>query len=172
MAEGKEVRVPRRVAALLAPNEQVLAVFHESRFKEFLNPDSIYITNQRVVRYSPSKLGLRAEIEDYRYQDMANVEVKSGLVFGEVHVDMRFESEPLIFKNITKSTADGLHKLLSQGILAVAPAMPPGVVARAVGVASADTEEDPLQILKVRFAKGEITKEEYEETARLLQGRS
>ena len=166
MAEGKQVRVPRRVAALLAPNEQVLAVFHESRFKALLNPDSIYVTNQRVVRYSPSRLGLRAEIEDYRYQDMANVEVRSGVVFGEVHVDMRFESEPLVFKNITRATADALHKYLSQGILAVGPAMPPGA-APMVGAAG---REDPLQILKVRLAKGEITKAEYEEMARLLQG--
>lgn len=30
-------------------------------------------------------------------------------------------------------------------------------------------DADPLQILKVRFAKGEITKEEYEEMRKLLE---
>ena len=32
-----------------------------------------------------------------------------------------------------------------------------------------DTETNPLQILKMRFAKGEITKEEYEEMRKLLE---
>jgi hypothetical protein len=172
MAEGKEVRVPQRVAMLLAPNEQVLAVFHETRFKEFLNPDSIYVTNQRVIRYSPTNLGLKAEIEDYRYQDMSNVEARTGVVFGEVHVDMRFESESLVFKNITRATADRLHKLLSQGILSVAPATPTGTMMRGAMAGERDGEGDPLQILKVRLAKGEITQEEYEQMVRLLQGQS
>tara|TARA_R110002153_G_scaffold247735_1_gene403910 strand:- start:4299 stop:4430 length:132 start_codon:yes stop_codon:yes gene_type:complete len=30
-------------------------------------------------------------------------------------------------------------------------------------------KEDPLRILKKRFAKGEITKEEYEESKKLLK---
>jgi hypothetical protein len=165
MAEGKKVRVPRRVASLLSPNEQVLAVCHESRFKSFLTPDSIYVTNQRVVRYSPAKLGLKVDIEDYRFQDMANVEVRSGLVFGEVDVDMRFESEHLLFKNITKGAADVLHKYISQGILSVVAAMP----MMAGGIVATVPTVNLVQILQERLAKGEISQDQYEEMLKTLQ---
>jgi type II secretory pathway pseudopilin PulG len=32
-----------------------------------------------------------------------------------------------------------------------------------------DTHEDPLKVLKMRFAKGEITREEYEEMRKMLE---
>jgi len=36
-------------------------------------------------------------------------------------------------------------------------------------LSSKKSDEDPLRLLKVRFAKGEITKDEYEEMKSLLE---
>ena len=73
--EGKTIKVPNAIKKMLLADEQVLAVIKQSRLKTAITPDSIIITNQRIIRYSPSALGLRKEIEDYRYEDIANLKI-------------------------------------------------------------------------------------------------
>ena len=46
---------------------------------------------------------------------------------------------------------------------------PPEMIMRQKGVTTREDENDPLKILKKRYAKGEITKEEYEEMKKVLE---
>ncbi len=71
--ESNRLKVPNSVKKLLLLDEQVIAVIKQSRLKAAITPDSIIVTNQRIIKYSPSNLGLRKEIEDYRYEDIANL---------------------------------------------------------------------------------------------------
>jgi hypothetical protein len=165
--EDKTLKVPNAIKKMLLADEQVIAAIKQSRMKAAITPDSIIITNHRIIRCSPSALGLRKQIEDYRYEDIANLKIDRGILFATITAKRRFMSEDLILDKLPKGQADNISKVIQENLGRMSsigrsllapnqqvPVTPP---------------EDPLQVLKLRFARGEITKEQFEETKRALE---
>jgi hypothetical protein len=156
------IKVPRDVSKMLLAGEQVLLAVKQSRWKVLFNPDTIVVTSQRVIRYSPSGfLGIHKDIEDYRYEDMANFKVRSGLFFATVTISHRFNSESLILNSLPKNAMNGVSKAVEENIGRVRGT----TTAKPV---QADVSQDALATLKMRFARGEITKEQFEEMRHTL----
>ena len=119
------------------------------------------ITDQRIIRYSPSALGLHKEIEDYRYEDIANLKVDKGIMFATITARRRFMSQDLVLDKLSKENADYISKVIQENLRRLSGATPSPTI---IGQQSPPTAlEDPLQVLKLRFARGEITKEQFEE---------
>jgi len=156
------IDVPRSVKNILLPGERALAKIQQSRLKAFINPDTIIITDQRVIRYSPSAMGLRKEFEDYRYEDMANFKVNKGILFATVTISNRFMSQELILDNLPNNQIDHISKIIQDRIRMVKTGQSSGYQIPAAG------PENPLNVLKLRLARGEITKEEFAELKKLL----
>ena len=165
--EGKTIKVPNAIKKMLLADEQVMAVIKQSRLKAAITPDSIIITNQRIIRCSPSALGLRKELEDYRYEDIANLKIDKGIMFATITVKRRFMSEDLILDNLPRSRADYISRVIQENLrqMSSATASPVTTNQRVPPT----SPEDPLQVLKLRFARGEITKEQFEEMKRALE---
>jgi hypothetical protein len=165
--EGKTVKVPNAIKKMLLADEQVMAVIKQSRLKAAITPDSIIITNQRIIRCSPSALGLRKELEDYRYEDIANLKIDKGILFATITIKRRFMSEDLILDNLPRSRADYISRVIQENLrrMSSAPAYPVTANQRT----PLTSPENPLQVLKLRFARGEITKEQFEEMKRALE---
>jgi hypothetical protein len=156
-------KVPRDVKKMLLADEQVLLAVQQSRLKALFTPDSIIVTNQRVIRYSPSGfLGLHKEIEDYRYENMANFKISKGIMFATLTIGHRFMSESLVLDNLSKDAISDISKIVQENIRQVRTGTPSQPV-------SFFQSENPLELLKLRFAKGEITREEFEDMKRLLE---
>ena len=165
--EGKTTRVPNAVRKLLLADEQVLAVIKQSRLKAAITPDSIIITDQRIIRYSPTALGLHKEIEDYRYEDIANLRIDKGIMFATITARRRFMSQDLILDKLLKDQADYISRVIQENLRRISGAtISPGTTNQQTPVASS---EDPLQVLRLRFARGEITREKFEEMKRALE---
>jgi len=165
--EGKTIRVPGAIKKLLLADEQVLAVIKQSRLKAAITPDSIIVTDQRIIRYSPSALGLHKEIEDYRYEDIANLKVDKGVLFATITARRRFMSQDLVLDKLSKENADYISKVIQENLRRLSGATPSPTT---ISQQSPPTAlEDPLQVLKLRFARGEITKEQFEEMKRALE---
>jgi len=164
--EGKTLKVPKAIKKMLLADEQAMATIKQSRLKAAITPDSIIITNQRIIRYSPSTLGLRKEIEDYRYEDIANLKIDKGILFATITVKRRFMSEDLILDNLPKGQADHVSRVIQENLRRVSGA-PTSLVA-ASQQTPPTSPEDPVQVLKLRFARGEITKEQFEEMKKAL----
>jgi hypothetical protein len=165
--EGKTIRVPGAVKKLLLADEQVLAVIKQSRLKAAITPDSIIITNQRIIRYSPSALGLHKEIEDYRYEDIANLKIDKGVLFATITARRRFMSQDLVLDKLLKDQADYISRVIQENLRRMSGATTsPLTTSQQTPLTS---PEDPLQVLKLRFARGEITKEQFEEMKRALE---
>ena len=165
--EGKPPKVPKAVKKMLLTDEQVMAVIKQSRLKAAITPDSIIVTNHRVIRYSPTALGLRKEIEDYRYEDIANLRIEKGILFATITAKRRFMSEDLVLDKLRSGRADYISRLIQENLrrTSSAPASP---VTPSQG-APPVSPQDPLQVLRLRFARGEITKEQFEEMKRALE---
>jgi len=165
--EGKTIKIPKAIKKMLLADEQVMAVIKQSRLKAAITPDSIIVTNQRIIRYSPSSLGLHKEIEDYRYEDIANLKIDKGIMFARIIVKRRFMSEDLILDNLPESQVDYIFRLIQENLRRIGSATTSPVTADQQTPLT--SSEDPLQVLKLRFARGEITKEQFEEMKKVLE---
>ena len=165
--EGKIVKVPKAVTKMLLADEQAMGIIRQSRLKAAATPDYIIITNQRIIRYSPSALGLHKEIEDHRYEDIANLKMKKGILFATITLKHRFMSQDLILDNLPAGKVDYIFRLIQENLkqMSGAPVSP----ATTSQPTPPGAPEDPLQVLKLRFARGEITREEFEEMKRVLE---
>jgi len=165
--KGKTFKVPNAIKKMLLADEQVMAVIKQSRLKAAITPDSIIVTNQRIIRCSPSALGLRKEIEDYRYEDIANLKIDKGILFATITAKRRFMSEDLILDKLLKGQADYISRVIQENLGRMSSATKSPVAANQQ--VSLAPPEDPLQVVKLRFARGEITKEQFEEMKRALE---
>lgn len=165
--EGRTIKVPNAIKKMLLADEQVMAVVKQSRLKAAITPDSIIVTNQRIIRCSPSALGLRKEIEDYRYEDIANLKIDKGILFATITARRRFMSQDLILDKLLKGQADYISRVIQENLGQMSSTAKFPVAANQPGPLV--PLEDPLQILKLRFARGEITKGQFEEMKRALE---
>ena len=161
--KSEPVKIPTDVSKMLLTDEQVLLAVKQSRWKVLFWPDTIIVTSQRVIRYSPSGfLGIHKDIEDYRYEDMANFKVSKGLFFATVTISHRFMSESLVLDNLPKGSMTGISKAIEENIGRVRGTTTTKPV-------QTDSSQEALATLKMRFAKGEITKEQFEEMRHTLE---
>jgi hypothetical protein len=144
-----------------------MAVIKQSRLKAAITPDSIIVTDQRIIRYSPSALGLHKEIEDYRYEDIANLKIDKGILFATITARRRFMSQDLVLDKLSKNQADYISRAIQENLRRVSGATTSPVTTDQKTPPT--SPEDPLQVLKLRFARGEITKEQLEEMKRALE---
>jgi hypothetical protein len=163
MEERKpRIGIPNDVRKMLLSDEEVVLSVKQSRWKALFTPDTVVVTNHRVIRYSPSGfLGLHKDIEDYRYEDMANFKISKGIMFATITISHRFLSESLILNSLPKGRMNDVSRAVEENIrrarggIATPPAVTP--------------PQDAMEILRQRFARGEITKEQFEEMKRTLQ---
>ena len=113
---GKEIKIPGDVSKILEPDENVLLAAQQARSTNLINPDTIFVTTQRLLIRKPTSLGLRKNIEDYRFADIANVKLHKGIVRSSILLKVRFLSDDLEIDNISKEAADKLVQLIQQGI--------------------------------------------------------
>ena len=113
---GKEIEIPEDVSKILEPDEKVMLAAQQARSTNLINPDTIFVTTQRLLIRKPTSLGLRKNIEDYRFADIANVKLHKGIVRSSILLKVRFLSDDLEIDNISKEAADKLVQLIQQGI--------------------------------------------------------
>jgi hypothetical protein len=165
--KSKSFTIPNVIKKMLLADEEVLAVVKQSRWKAAITPDSIIVTNLRIIRCSPSNLGLRHNIEDYRYQDIANLKMDKGIIFANIIVKRRFMSEDLILNNLRNNQVDSLCRIIEENLRRISSYQYPQVPTYQ-GTAL-PSSEDPLQVLRMRFAKGELTQKQFEEMKKQLE---
>lgn len=165
--KGKSPKVPGVIKKMLLADEEVFAVVRQSRLKAAFTPDSIIVTNHRIIRCSPSRLGLHHDIEDFRYEDVANLKIDRGILFSNIIIKRRFMSEDLILDNLRTNQVDYLSRVVGENISRVSAIQPPQYAPPQR--TSISSSEDPLQILRMRFAKGELTQEQFEEMKNQLE---
>jgi hypothetical protein len=160
-------KIPDQIKNILRPDEKVIVSVGQSRWKEVITPNTIIVTNYRVILYSPSKLGLQKDIEDYQYRDMANFKIEKGVMFSKIKIKMRYMSDDLILDGLRRDKIDIISRVINEGIRRTDSS---DIQAQKVNQRTILSEsEDPIKLLKIRLARGEITKDEYEDMKRLLE---
>lgn len=86
-----EEPIPRRVRDRLAPNEQVLSCVRESRLLAIVTPDYLVATDNRVITYRPTNLGVTCDIDHLNYNMIGNIEEDSGMLFSSIKIYLIFK---------------------------------------------------------------------------------
>ncbi|MBN2014635.1 MAG: PH domain-containing protein [Candidatus Altiarchaeota archaeon] len=173
---GKKIEVPEDVKRELIPGEQILHSVRQARIDQPITPDSIIITTERVMIRRPDWFGLTARNRDYRYDDMGNVTVHRGILNATIDVKMRFLSHDLVLSSIPKEEAPKIASTIQEGIDGRFEGIGGGKVRtrespdEGVSVSEKNVDEKLLSILKYRYVKGEITREEYDRMKRDITG--
>jgi hypothetical protein len=157
------IRVPKDIRKMLLADEQVLLAVRQTRWKVLFTPDTMVATTQRVIRYSPSGfLGWHKEIENYRYEDMANFKITQGIIWATITIGHRFMNESLILDSLPKCQVNDISKVVEENISRARV----GVMSLPVSLTQA---QGALEVLKLRFARGDLTKEQFEEMRHALE---
>ena len=87
ITQGNELDEIRKIAEMLNPDEKVLLVARQSRFKpggSKFSPNTIYATDRRIILRDPSKLGLKEEIIDIPYNVITNAHLEKGVFSSKI----------------------------------------------------------------------------------------
>ncbi len=114
---GKEIETPEEIKEILESDEKILYGIQQAGLGgKITGLESIFVTNRRVIKMKPKTLGLRADIEDYLYKDMANVKLDKGILRSSISIVMRFRSDTVNIENIPKDEAYKIFKAIDDGI--------------------------------------------------------
>jgi hypothetical protein len=177
--------LPSGVKANLSPGETV--VHYLRTFQVFSKPDYIILTNIRLVYFNEKHLG-RYDFRSLPFQKLLKMDANRG-IFLWGNISFKNEDGTLILlKLVSRGKMEGFIEALkiSYNNIAVEPITieynnklfgratwefnkPKEIIFRQ---SSDQTKQpdDPLNQLKMRYIRGEITENEYRDKLRVLQG--
>ena len=167
--EEKDQNEIEKIEKILEPSEIIKTVARQSRIVpggSVVTPNIIFATNKRLIIGDPNTLGLRAGVESIPYSQINKVHMEKGAFSSELVMDVgQYETgdNEQIIPAIPKNKASEILGIINQYVRSSQnfDSHTPKVVA--------PKEDDPLKILKIRFAKGKISKEEYDEMKSALE---
>lgn len=108
------------IKSMLLEGEEILMTAEQGRLKpggSITTPNTIYITNMRLLFKDPRLFGLRAHIVDVNYVDISNVRLKRGILSTEIYLKSRFLSDevrlPAVEKEVAQQVSGMIHKGMS-----------------------------------------------------------
>ena len=157
--DEKKIDEIMQITDRLDNDEQVLMVIRQTKNplkpgSSLVTPDTIFATTKKIIIRDPSALGLRQNIETYPYEQIVDLKLEKGMFSSSIDINVPGSLYNGYIDAIPNDEAEELLKVIYE---------------RMKKEKNTSSDDDPLKILKVRFAKGEISKEEYEEMKSTLE---
>ena len=159
----------------LDDGESVVMWVRQSRIKPGsvggINPNSIFVTEKRVIIRSPVTFGLAEHIEEYFYDQITNVRLEKGVMSASLifyipgMTELSKGGRQFLWRKGDRGTIDAIPKKDAERIYNYvrekireakeAPGKQQEAAEKPKGT------DDLLAIVRERYAKGEITREEF-----------
>ena len=175
--EKENVRINER----LDEGEKIIMSVRQSRVKPggaaVLTPNSIFITHSRIIIRNPVRLGLGEHIEEYFYHQITNVRLEKGLFSSSLVFAIpglteisKTDRKLMLWGRDSEGIIDAIPKDIGEAMYNfVRERIEEAKLKKEEGKTPQNTATDPINELKVRFARGEITKEEFEDMKSVLE---
>lgn len=156
-----------RVKNMLESTEIIKAVARQSKVMpggKLVTPKTLFATDKRLLIRDPNLLGLRSEVDAIPYTQINNVKLETGVFTSKMIISSGYfnNDQQGFIDAIPKEKAAKIAAIINEGVrrsqIHTTEVIQPKTV-----------DDDPLTILKRRFAKGEITKEEFEDMKKTLE---
>lgn len=171
----------KRIEEHLDPGEEMLLVVRQSRVRPggaaVLTPNTIFVSDRRLLIRNPKLFGFRENIEEYAYDQITSVKLVKGVFSSSVELTIPGMTEHSkadrksfvvwgredvgAIDALPKDKAEKMIKIVRERIKDAKEAkLRPAVSER----------QSPLDLLKTKFVNGEITEEEYERKRKIIEG--
>ena len=161
---------------MLLPAEEILMVGEQKRVVpggSLTTPNKIYVTNRRIIFRNPKLLGLKADINDFSYEDIANIRLHRGVFSTEIFLKSRFLSDQVALPAVDKDTATRINEYIRKGMRGELPGQLMSQRGMAPAVEGPETARDPIAEVERLYGlkeKGIITVDEFEKLKSRLLG--
>ncbi len=168
----------KKIEHMFSPGETVYIIAKQARFvpggSVLTTPNIIFVTNYRLIIRNPTMLGLRENFVDYSYDKITNIKLEKGMISSTLVITAPGMGTASRQGNITglipwgrgeDGTIDAIPNHKAQLILKFVRGKMNEIQHNPLSAQN----ETPLELLKKRFVKGEITKEEYEEMKKIIE---
>jgi len=160
ITDNKKIDEIMQITDRIDEDEQVLMVIRQTKNPlkpggSLITPDTIFATTKKIIIRNPSALGLRQNVESYPFEKIVDVKLEKGMFSSAIAINVPGSIFDGLIEAIPKKDAEELLKIIYDRIHGKKK--------------SSSNNDDPLKILKIRFAKGEISKEEYDEMKSMLE---
>ena len=134
-----------------------------------INPNSIFVTEKRVIIRSPVTFGLGEHIEEYFYHQITNVRLEKGVMSASLifyipgMTELSKGGRQMLWRKGDRGTIDAIPKKDAERIYdyvrgKIRDAKDPVKPQEATG--KPKSTDELLAIVRERYARGEITREE------------
>lgn len=116
--------VDKEVKELLMEGEEILLTAKQAKGVpggSISTPNSIYVTNIRVIFKNPKLFGLKADIVDANYRDISNVRLKRGMFSTEIYLKTRNRADEISLPAVDRQIAQNVINLIQKGMLGELP---------------------------------------------------
>ena len=156
-----------RIKNMLDTEETIKAVARQSKIMpggKLITPKTLFATDKRLLIRDPNSLGLRSDVDAIPYTQINNVKLENGVFTSKIIISSGYfnNDQQGFIDAIPKDKAAMIVAIVNEGIRRSQTHTTEVIQPRSV-------DEDPLTILKRRYAKSEITKEQFEEMKSTLE---
>ena len=182
VTDSGELSEIQRVADRLDSDEIVHIVAKQSRTKPggslIGSPNTIFVTDRRLIIRNPTMLGARENVEDFSYDKITGIKLEKGMlsstlvltVPGMGGVSRLGKATGLLaWGRESDGSIDAIPKDKAELILKFVRYKMEIIRKQSSQPTTAPASDDPMTMLKKRFVLGEISKEEFEEMKKLLE---
>ncbi len=174
----KEQKGIEKISDKLEPDEKVLQVAIQITRRpggSFNGGGSniFFITSLRIIIYNPSLFGVRKDIETFSFDSIVDVRLQKGVFSSSISLiipgltEMSKGSIPFIGQS--SGFLSGLSKEKGEIFINLIKEKIKDAKQQNKTTSSDNVSDDSLKILKNRYAKGEITKKEFEDIKKDLE---
>lgn len=158
---GIQIPIPADVKDMLIPGEEIFYGVRQARIEQPIAPDEIFITSERVILRRPHVLSYMKSTRDYRYTDMSNVTIHKGFFNSTINIKMRFLSHGLQLRSIPSPLARKISSIIQQGVDGRFEGFGEKKEDKPEKTPKTNSTDSSLKILRERYARGDITRDEY-----------
>ncbi len=111
--------IDEEIKSMLVEGEEIILVASQSQILpggSLFTPNTIFITNRRVLFKDPKWLGLKADIIDMNFKDISNVRLNRGVFSTEIYLKSRFLSDEILLPAVDKNIAKQVIAMIQKGI--------------------------------------------------------
>jgi len=123
ISDTKKLDEIEKVADRLEENEKVMLVTRQTKNPlkpggSLFTPNSIIVTDKKVILRNPSALGLRQKLEYYQYDQIVDVKLERGVLSSRIEINVPGSFEDASIDALAKDEAEQILRIMADGIKA------------------------------------------------------
>lgn len=168
--------IEQDIINMLTQGEKILYQSTQSRYApggSAFTPNTIYLTNQRIIYRDPKLLGLKKDYVDIYYRDINQIRLKKGIFSTEIIIMSRFQSDPIVLPAVAKKDAEYIGGLIRKGMASQLEGQRLAELSSAPVVARQDVVDPMERLIKLGKLRdsGIISEEEFQQKKKEIMER-